>query len=111
MPIDKTELFDPADVRMSSLAKALGHPARVAILRELAAHQTCACSAIVDCLPLAQATVSQHLKELKEAGLITGEINGPSTCYCLDLEGIGRAHDAMEEFLRHLKDRATQFCC
>ena len=70
------------------MAKALGHPARVAILRQLADEGECVCGQIVSALPLAQATVSQHLKVLKDAGLVQGEIDGPRVCYCLDPEGL-----------------------
>lgn len=70
--------------RLASLCKALGHPARVEILRLLMTVDTCVCGDIVDRLPLAQSTVSQHLKVLKDAGLVKGEIDGPRTCYCLD---------------------------
>ncbi len=71
-------------VRLAKLAKALGHPARLAIVRYLAAHRgTCTCGEIVEQLPLAQSTVSQHLKVLKDAGLIEGEIDPPRVCYCL----------------------------
>ena len=73
-----------ADEELAKLARALGHPARVKILRLLTRRQTCVCGEIVDELPLAQSTVSQHLKTLKEAGLIQGEINGPSVCYCIE---------------------------
>ena len=69
---------------LAVLAKALGHPARVHILRLLIEKNTCVCGDIVDSLPLAQATVSQHLKVLKNAGLIQGEIDGPRICYCVD---------------------------
>jgi len=69
---------------LALLAKALGHPARVHIMRLLIAKNNCVCGDIVDSLPLAQATVSQHLKVLKSAGLIQGEIDGPRICYCVD---------------------------
>lgn len=69
---------------LADLAKALGHPARVRILRILAERNACVCGDIVEMLPLAQSTVSQHLKQLKEAGLIQGEIDGPRVCYCVD---------------------------
>lgn len=79
-------LHDPehADARLAKLAKALGHPARVAILRLLAHHQGCIVGDIVDEIPLAQSTISQHLKQLKNAGLIRGEIDGPRICYCIE---------------------------
>jgi DNA-binding transcriptional ArsR family regulator len=73
-----------ADEELSVLAKAVGHPARVQILRLLVRRETCICGDIVDELPLAQSTVSQHLKVLKEAGLIRGEIDGPRVCYCVE---------------------------
>lgn len=72
------------DHNLAVLCKALGHPARVAILRHLLQVDRCICGDIVNILPLAQSTVSQHLKQLKEAGLIRGEIEGPCICYCAD---------------------------
>lgn len=72
------------------LAKAIGHPARVQILRLLARRETCVCGDIVNELPLAQSTVSQHLKVLKEAGLIRGEVDGPRVCYCLEPRALRR---------------------
>lgn len=73
-----------ADEELAALAKAAGHPARVQILRLLARRETCVCGEIVDELPLAQSTVSQHLKILKEAGLVRGTVDGPRVCYCLE---------------------------
>jgi DNA-binding transcriptional ArsR family regulator len=75
---------------LARLAKALGHPARVAIMRLLLRRGTCLCGDIVDRLPLAQATVSQHLKVLKEVGWIQGEIDGPRVCYCAEPETVRR---------------------
>lgn len=74
----------PTDQEIASLAKALAHPVRVRIVRILAARRACICGDIVDLLPVAQSTVSQHLKVLKKAGLVQGEVDGPRTCYCLD---------------------------
>ncbi|MTI40796.1 ArsR family transcriptional regulator [Fulvivirga lutimaris] len=71
---------------MAVLAKALGHPARIAIIEYLTRAQSCVCGDIVNELPLSQSTVSQHLKELKDAGLIKGTIDGPSVCYCINAE-------------------------
>ncbi len=79
-PIEGAE----AEEELAMLAKALGHPARVQILRLLTNRVSCVCGEIVDQLPLAQSTVSQHLKVLKDAGLIRGEIDGPRICYCLE---------------------------
>lgn len=78
------------DDEIAAFAKALAHPARVQILRLLVRRGMCICGEIVDELPLAQSTVSQHLKVLKEAGLIQGEIDGPRTCYCVDPGGVRR---------------------
>jgi ArsR family transcriptional regulator len=73
-----------ANERLAGLTKALGHPARVAIVRLLLGREACVCGEIVDELPLAQSTVSQHLKLLKQAGLIRGEVAGPRVCYCIE---------------------------
>lgn len=84
MGITKTEEFTIKDNKIAKYAKALAHPARVAIIKFLIKKQTCVCGDIVDELPLSQSTVSQHLKELKEAGLIKGNIDGVKVCYCID---------------------------
>jgi len=81
---------NPGDHETAALAKALAHPARVAIVRLLVARGECICGDIVGELPLAQATVSQHLKVLKQAGLIRGEIDGPRVCYCINPEAVTR---------------------
>lgn len=82
----KSEAFTREENELATFAKALGHPARIAILQYLIKQQSCICGDIVNELPLSQATVSQHLKELKTSGLITGEIEGVKTCYCIDPE-------------------------
>jgi ArsR family transcriptional regulator len=79
-----------ADAELAEFAKALGHPARVQILRLLVRKNACICGQIVDELPLAQSTVSQHLKVLKESGLIRGEVSGPRTCYCIEPRAVRR---------------------
>lgn len=84
MGLTKAEEFSVKDNRIANFAKALAHPARVAILRILLKVESCYCGDIVDELPLSQSTVSQHLKELKEAGIIKGTINGAKICYCID---------------------------
>lgn len=81
---------DAADEELATLAKALGHPARVKILRILIRKNACICGDIVEELPLAQSTVSQHLKVLKEAGLIRGEVDGPRVCYCVEPSALRR---------------------
>lgn len=84
MGTTKTEEFTVKDNKIARYAKALAHPARIAILQVLIKKQACMCGDIVDELPLSQSTVSQHLKELKEAGLIKGDIEGVKICYCID---------------------------
>lgn len=108
MGLTKTEHFSDAQNRLAELSKAVGHPARIAILQFLAKQNKCVCGSIVDEVGLAQATVSQHLKALKEAGLITGSIEGVSTCYCLDPKGI----DEMRQLLNGLlQECCTPTCC
>jgi ArsR family transcriptional regulator, arsenate/arsenite/antimonite-responsive transcriptional repressor len=80
----------PADEELAALAKALGHPIRVRILRILIARNACVCGDLVDELPVAQSTVSQHLKVLKEAGLIRGDVDGPRVCYCIEPAALRR---------------------
>lgn len=75
---------DEANEHLARLAKAIAHPARVTILRMLVRHEGCIVGDIVDELPLAQSTISQHLKQLKDAGLIRGEVDGPRVCYCVE---------------------------
>lgn len=93
--------------RSAAIAKALGHPARIAILRLLAERNTCFCGDITDILPLAQSTVSQHLKALKSAGLIQGTIEGTRTSYCLNADGIKE----LKELLSGLSDDLASTCC
>jgi DNA-binding transcriptional ArsR family regulator len=81
------------DVELARLAKALGHPARVQIIRFLLAQENCMCGDIVERLPLAQSTVSQHLKLLKQAGLIRGTIDGPRVCYCVEPKVLSRLRE------------------
>ncbi len=76
--------FPPAHTRLAELARALAHPARIAILQHLLKRQTCVCGELVAEIGLAQPTISQHLKELKQLGLIRGEVEGTRVCYCID---------------------------
>lgn len=91
MGLTKTEEFTKTQNELAVLTKALGHPARIAILQFLIKTKSCVCGDIVDELPLSQSTVSQHLKELKNAGLIKGDIDGPSVCYCIDEKAWNKA--------------------
>jgi DNA-binding transcriptional ArsR family regulator len=84
MGLTKSEQFTKSQNQLATIAKALGHPARIAIIEYLLQTKSCICGDIVNVLPLAQPTVSQHLKELKNAGIIKGTIEGTSICYCID---------------------------
>ena len=99
------------DDALAARAKALAHPARLQILRTLAARGTCVCGQIVDVLPLAQATVSQHLKVLREAGLIRGETDGPRSCYCLDAEALAATRAAFDGLFAALEPAACGDSC
>ena len=87
MGASKTDFFTDSQNELAILTKALGHPARIAIIEHILKVNSCICGDIVNELPLAQPTVSQHLKELKNAGLIKGSVEGNSICYCIDENG------------------------
>lgn len=91
---------------LAAACKALSHPARLAILQILARQGSCICGEIVDVMPLSQATVSQHLKVLKEAGLVNGRIDGPRSCYCVDSEAMGALRGSLEQLFGSLEK-----CC
>lgn len=112
MAENKTSSFSTEDQRSAELFKALSHPARITILRVLAEKGECICGEIVSLLPLAQSTVSQHLKELKNAGFIKGEIEGPRSCYCIDWENLESFEKNNKALLGSLlKLRSKQNCC
>jgi len=96
MAFSKANEFNKEIVELSQFAKAIAHPARIQILEHLALRNTCICSDIVDELPLSQSTVSQHLKALKEAGLIKGKVEAPSICYCIDENKIAKMSKQLE---------------
>lgn len=100
----KSELFERTLVRPAAIAKALSHPVRIKILKILAESDVCICGEIVDRLPLSQSTVSQHLKELQEAGLIKGTVEGPRMCYCLNRK-------AVEKALHEFGGLLSSICC
>lgn len=108
MAAPKRTAFGIEENELAEFAKALGHPARIAILKELARRKTCVCGEIVDVLPLAQSTVSQHLKELKAAGLIQGTVDGVKSCYCIDWETFARFRAIFDTFFT---DAEQQRCC
>jgi ArsR family transcriptional regulator len=112
MPTTAQDPFSDTDRRLAQRLKALAHPARLAIVRLLAERDECVCGDIVDDLPLAQSTVSQHLKALKEAGLIRGTIEGRTTCYCLDPEAMQALDADVRGFFDELSlSPNTQNCC
>ena len=92
-PVNSNEL------RLANMLKALGNPIRFQIMEMLANRQTCMTYEIVQSTPLAQSTVSQHLKVLREAGLVRGEVEGPATCYCLDTDGVRWLKDQIDAWL------------
>ncbi len=98
MGASKTLLFTESQNHLANLARALSHPARIAILEVLIRRRSCVCGDIVEELPLAQATVSQHLKELKNVGLIKGEIEGKKVCYCIDLDNWEKIQGELSAF-------------
>lgn len=99
MAAPKVDVFGPFENEVADLAKALGHPARIAILKALAQRNSCVCGEIVDVLPLAQSTVSQHLKELKSAGLISGTVEGVKSCYCINWDVVARLKTLLDGLL------------
>ena len=110
MAKSKTHLFDDKTVRAARVAKALAHPARVAILKLLSKRNACVCGEIVDGLPLAQATVSQHLKELKDAGIIKGTIDGPKSCYCIDWKSVEAFAALFDSFFVEISENHKRCC-
>jgi DNA-binding transcriptional ArsR family regulator len=109
MGATKAEEFSVKDNRLSKYAKALAHPDRVAILKILLKRNSCICGDIVEELPLSQSTVSQHLKELKEAGLIKGEIEGVKICYCIDDAEWKKARQILDELFGSYQPVSS--CC
>ena len=102
MAFSKTELFSRELRRLAVYNKALGHPARLAILKYLADTKTCITGDIADELPLSRTTVNQHLRELKDAGLITGTVEGVKTCYCINRVKLDELKCASETFLKSI---------
>jgi ArsR family transcriptional regulator len=103
----KTEHFTDKQNSIATLSKALGHPARIAIIEYLIKVNACICGDIVNELPLAQPTISQHLKELKNAGLIKGNIEGNTICYCID----GKAIEKLQKYFAAISKRLKNNCC
>lgn len=110
MGASKADEFSVKENRLAKYAKALSHPARIAILKLLISRQACICGDIVDELPLSQSTVSQHLKELKVAGLIKGDIEGVRVCYCIDEKEWEQARALLQDFFKEFQP-VRQSCC
>ncbi len=106
----KTDEFTGDEFFLSDTAKALSHPARIKILKILAEMDVCMCGEIVELLPLAQATVSQHLKELKRVGLIKGEIEGPKTCYCINTGAVKKAYEQIQKYFETINKECIRSC-
>jgi len=110
MGLSKSEIFTAHQNRLATLAKALAHPARIAIIQQLIEMNACICGDLVEEIGLAQPTISQHLKELKNAGLIKGNVEGTSMCYCINEKVWTEAKELLTNFLNldiNLKDN----CC
>ena len=111
MAIHKKEEFTQKEQDLAVFAKALSHPARIAILKLLAQKNECICGEIVEVLPLSQSTVSQHLKELKNAGLIDGTIDGPRSCYCINWKAFQKFSSEVGLLFNKLKVQNERACC
>lgn len=107
MGLTKTEIFTPEQNEVAAIAKVLGHPARIAILQYLIQKNICICGDLVDEIGLAQSTISQHLKELKLAGILKGNIEGTSVCYCIDQ----KKWQEMKEKLNAIFNWKSNSCC
>lgn len=107
MGTTKAQIFTERQNELARLFKVLGHPARIAILQYISTQNSCICSTLVDEIGLAQATISQHLKELKSVGLIKGEIDGKSVCYCINIE---RWQGIQSELNTFFNNTATNCC-
>lgn len=110
MGITKTDQFSLEENEIAIALKALGHPARIAIINYLIEVNQCVCGDIVSKIPLAQPTISQHLKELKNAGLIQGTIEGTSICYCINPDGFEKIRFFFDRFNQHISLKKSTCC-
>ncbi len=106
----KLEEFSKKEQELAAFAKALSHPARISLLKVLAQRNECVCGELVDIMPLAQATVSQHLKALKDAGLIQGTIEGPKSCYCINWKVFEKINAEFAALFTKLKQQNNKCC-
>lgn len=114
MAINKKEKFKKAEIELADFAKAIGHPARIAILKAISDKDMCICGEIVEILPLAQSTVSQHLKELLKAGLIQGTLDGAKSCYCINWKTFEKFSSSFNDFFNKAKTNSDNYkakCC
>lgn len=111
MGLPRAKKFPNKDIKIAAFAKALSHPARIAILQVLAEKKECICGELVEDLPLAQSTVSQHLKALKEIGLIKGIIDGPRSLYCIDWKVFERYQREMGSWSEKMLNLRQDNCC
>ena len=102
MAISKKDEFTQEEIWLADISKALSHPARIKILKVLNEMDSCMVGSLVDKLPLAQATVSQHLKELKNIGLVEGEIDGPKICYCVNNKVLTKAKNELDKLFKKI---------
>ena len=110
MATNKKDLFNHKEKLLADFANAISHPARVAILKEIAKQESCICGEIVSVLPLAQSTVSQHLKELLKAGLITGSVDGAKSCYCINWKTFELFEKQFSEFFAKTNTNNPKCC-
>ena len=103
--------FPSKNLKLADFAKAMSHPARIAILQSLAENKECICGDLVLDLPLAQSTVSQHLKALKEIGLIKGSIDGPRSRYCIDWKVFEKYQSHLEDWSKNMLSLKSDNCC
>ncbi len=111
MAFSKKTEFSAKDQKVADFAKAMAHPARIAILRTLAKKGSCICGEIVEILPLAQSTVSKHLQDLKDAGIIMGEVKGPKSCYCINWKALKDVFGTFGGILTDLEKQHEKNCC
>lgn len=111
MGATKTDLFSKKQNELANMAKAIAHPARIAILQQLIKTNACICGELVDELGLAQPTISQHLKELKLAGIIQGTVEGVSVCYCINPKVWQKYRQFFNDFFKEIKETSTGNCC
>ncbi len=110
MGVTKADLFTASQNQIALWARVLGHPARIAILQQLLKNNSCICGSLVDELGLAQATISQHLRELKDAGLIKGTVEGTSVCYCIEPRNWAKAQAAFNKLFDQYRTNGGECC-